>query len=175
MAVAAPRALLITGTVGAAKTTTATAIGDVLGESGVSHAVVDLDWLRRSWPTPHDDPSNLALELQNLRAVASNFVQAGAERLVLAGVLESEEVRGLYEHAVDLPLVVCRLQVQLDRVDDRLRQRHPPGPELDWHLARSGELEQVLRTAAIGDHVVLVAEHSPEEVAREVLAAVGWL
>ena len=93
-------ALLVTGTVGAGKTTTVQAIGDVLGERGVSHAVIDLDWLRRAWPPPRDDPFQQALELRNLAAVARTYLDAGAVRLVLAGVLEDPADRAGYEEAV---------------------------------------------------------------------------
>lgn len=170
-----PVALLVTGTVGAGKTTTATVIGDELGALGVAYAVIDLDWLRRSWPTPQDDPFNLALELENLRVVARNFLRAGAQRLVLAGVLESQGDREKYERAVGIPLIVCRLKVDLEHVQVRLKQRHLPGRELDWHLARSGQLDEVLQNGGIGEHVVAVAGQSPDQVARAVLAAVDWL
>jgi adenylylsulfate kinase-like enzyme len=40
---------LINGTVGVGKTTVAEAVGDLLAGSGVSHAVLDLDWLRQPW------------------------------------------------------------------------------------------------------------------------------
>jgi adenylylsulfate kinase len=167
-------ALLITGTVGSGKTTAAEAMGDRLGERGLPHAVVDLDWLRRSWPTPEGDPFNTALELQNLEAVAGNFFRAGASRLVLAGVLESDRMRARYEEALGVPLVVCRLEVDLDLVRQRLTQRHRPGRERDWHLHRSGELDEILRSARIGDHVIAVAAHTPEEVADLLGSAIGW-
>lgn len=166
--------LLITGTVGAGKTTTAEAMGDRLGEQGVPHAVVDLDWLSRSWPTPADDPFNSALELENLAAVAVNFFRAGSSRLVLAGVVESQGMRSRYEQAVGLPVVVCRLQVDLERVRRRLARRHRPGRERDWHLHRSGELDEVLRSAGIGDHIVQVDEHTPEQVAAMIASKIGW-
>jgi adenylylsulfate kinase len=166
--------LLITGTVGSGKTTTAEAMGDRLGEQGIPHAVVDLDWLSRSWPTPADDPFNSALELENLAAVAHNFFRAGSSRLVLAGVVESQGMRSSYERALGLPVVVCRLQVDLERVRRRLISRHRPGRERNWHLHRSGELDEVLRSAGIGDHVVSVDEHSPEQVAAMIASKIGW-
>lgn len=169
-----PAALLITGTVGAGKTTTAAAIGDLLGEQGIPHAVLDLDWLRRAWPQPAADPFQLELELRNLAGVAANMREAGAERLVLAGVLEQEAVRARYAAAVGVPLVVCRLRVDLDRVRRRLVARHEPGRERDWHLARSVELDGILSAGRIGDAVVDVAEEPPAAVAARVLAAVGW-
>jgi adenylylsulfate kinase-like enzyme len=42
------RALLLTGTVGAGKTSVADALGDLLTEAAVPNAVLDLDWLCRS-------------------------------------------------------------------------------------------------------------------------------
>ncbi|GAA2556544.1 hypothetical protein GCM10010435_29020 [Winogradskya consettensis] len=44
------RALLITGTVGAGRTTMAEALGDLLIEDAIPLAIIDVDWLRRSWP-----------------------------------------------------------------------------------------------------------------------------
>lgn len=166
--------LFITGTVGSGKTTAAEELGDRLGESGTPHAVVDLDWLSRSWPTPAGDPFNVALELENLAAVTRNFFRAGALRLVLAGVLESRSMQSRYEHAVGLPIVVCRLEVDLDRVHRRLMRRHRPGRERDWHLHRSGELDAILRSADIGEHVVAVDEHTPDEVANMIVSEIGW-
>nr|WP_220093533.1 zeta toxin family protein [Flexivirga caeni] len=49
---ASPRTLLITGTVGAGKTTTAYAVGDLLRARELPHAVIDLDELHRLWPAP---------------------------------------------------------------------------------------------------------------------------
>lgn len=166
--------LLITDTVGSGKTTTAEAISDRLGEQGVPHAVVDLDWLRRSWPTPEGDPFNAALELENLAAVAVNFFRAGSLRLVLAGVVESQDMRSRYEQALGLPVVVCRLQVDLERVRRRLVQRHRPGRERDWHLRRRGELEKILRSTNVEDHLVAVHEQAPEQVAAMVASKIGW-
>ena len=82
-------ALLINGTVGAGKTSVAEMVGNLLTEAGVPNAVIDLDWLRRSWPSPEGDRFNVAMALRNLRAVARNYQDAGAVRIVLAGVIET--------------------------------------------------------------------------------------
>jgi adenylylsulfate kinase len=102
-------ALLITGTVGAGKTSVAEMVGDLLSEAGVPNAVIDLDWLRRSWPSPAGDRFNLAMELRNLRPVARNYLDAGVVRIVLAGVVETRVDRDRYQDALGDPLSVCRL------------------------------------------------------------------
>lgn len=169
------RALLLIGTVGVGKTTTAATIGDVLTGAQVPHAVIDLDELRRSWPAPPDDPFQQELELANLRAVASVYRRRGTHRLVLAGVLEHREDRARYEDAVGVALTVCRLRLALPTVHERLERRHQDRDAARrWHLDRAGELDAVLDAAGVEDHLVDVDGLDPPAVARSVLRAIGW-
>ncbi|MEU4693875.1 adenylyl-sulfate kinase [Actinoplanes sp. NPDC023714] len=162
-------ALLLTGTVGSGKTTVAEALGDLLAEKRIPHAVVDVDWLRRSWPSPPADPFNGAITLRNLRAVARNFLAAGAERLILAGVVESRQERDAYREALGVPLAVGRLRVDLAIVRERLIRRHEHDPAgLEWHLKRSGELDRILDEAGVEDFVVDAGLRSPGEVAASI-------
>jgi adenylylsulfate kinase len=168
-------ALLITGTVGAGKTTVAEMVGDLLGEVGVPHAVIDLDWLRRAWPSPAGDRFNFAVELLNLRAVARNYLDAGAVRIVLAGVIEPQIQREHLLDAVGVPLAVCRLRVDLPVVRARLARRHGgQDAALRWHLDRSGELDAILEAAAVEDFTVDANDLSIALVAAEVIRAAGW-
>jgi len=168
-------ALLITGTVGAGKTSVAELVGDLLSETGVPNAVIDLDWLRRSWPGPTGDRFNLAMALRSLRSIARNYQDAGAVRIVLAGVVETRDGRDRHEDALGVPLSVCRLRVDLALVRARLAQRHEgEGAVLQWHLARSGELDIVLEAAAIEDFAVDATDLSISSTGRTVLSAAGW-
>lgn len=169
------RALLLTGTVGVGKSTTADAVGGRLREQGVPHAVVDLDELRRCWPAPADDPFHAALGLANLAAVTRAYRAAGAERLVLAGVAESRDDRDRHVAALEVPLHVVRLVGAAEVVEPRLRARHVGDPEgLAWHLQRRGELDAVLDAAAVADAEVAVDGLDPDAVAAAVLVAAGW-
>lgn len=171
----AARALLVTGTVGVGKTSVADAMGDLLCEAGVPHAVIDLDRLCQSWPAPPDDRFHFRLLLRNLRCVARNYVDTGATRLVLAGVAENRAQRERYAEAVDAELNVCRLRLPLATVRERLAARHHGAPgELRWHLDRSGELDGVLDEAAVADFTVDATGRSAEATARAVLDTAAW-
>lgn len=177
-------AVLITGTVGAGKTTVAQMVGDLLSDAGAPNAVIDLDWLRRSWPSPAGDRFNNELELRNLRPVARNYLDAGARRLVLAGVVETRAGRDRYQDALGVPLWVCRLRVDLAVVRARLGRRHQgEDAALGWHLDRSGELEAIPQGAGVEDVVVDATSGSIVEdagagsirgIAAAVIEAIGW-
>jgi adenylylsulfate kinase len=171
-----PRALLITGPVGVGKTSVAEAVGDLLAGEAIPHGVVDLDWLARYWPSTTDDPFNLAMELRNLRSVARNYLDAGADRLVLAGVVESRADRARYAEAIGVDLAVCRLTADLAVIRQRLIQRHGSGDDdgLRWHLQRSQELEQILDLAGVEDFTV-TTDRPVADVAKAVATATSWV
>jgi adenylylsulfate kinase len=165
-----PSALLITGTVGAGKTSVADALGDLLSQRQIPNAVIDLDWLRRSWPSPPGDPFNSAITLRNLRAVAANFLSVGAQRLVLAGVIESRTERDVHQAAVGVPLTVCRLQVDRPALRERLQRRHQDNPTaLQWFLDRSDQLDHILRRAGVEDVVVDTTTRSVQQTASAII------
>jgi len=170
-----PASLLITGTVGAGKTTVAEAVGDLLAARGAPHAVVDLDQLSRCWPPPAGDRFNHAIELRNLRSVTANYRAAGVLRLILAGVIEQRSHLLDYERALDCRISIVRLRADPHVLADRLRDRHRNDPDgLAWHLARAPELTAVLDLACVADAEVDTTGRPIPEVAADVLDAVGW-
>ncbi len=172
-----PSALLITGTVGVGKTSTADLLGDLLADAGVPHAVIDLDRLCQAWPAPDDDPFHHRLLLGNLRAITANYRNVGVRHLVLAGVAENAAERDSFQAALGVPLRVCRLTAKPSAIRSRLRQRHESDhdPEsLPWHLTRAEELDLVLDQAAIADIAVDTTNLTPADVAATILGATGW-
>ncbi|WP_327411816.1 AAA family ATPase [Streptomyces sp. NBC_01233] len=169
------RALLINGTVGVGKTTVAEAVGDLLAEAGTAHAVLDLDWLRQSWPAPPGDRFNFNMLLRNLRSIAGNYLDAGATRLVLAGVIEQQDERKQLADAVGVDLTVCWLRAELPVIHQRLAHRHDGEPEaLRWHLDRSAELDGILSRVAVDDFTVDSTTGSVPDVAASVIRAADW-
>lgn len=169
-------ALLINGTVGVGKTTAAEAVGDLLADAGVSHAVLDLDSLRQSWPAPPGDRFNFGMLLRNVRSVAANYLDAGATRLVLAGVIEQPDERRRLAEAVGVELTVCRLRADQAVLRERLNRRHDGDPEaLRWHLDRCGELDAVLDRSTVDDITVDTTTGSVTDIAASVIKRAGWL
>ncbi|MFW5417932.1 ATP-binding protein [Nocardiopsis sp. CNT-189] len=170
-----PPALLITGTVGAGKTSTAEAAGGLLAEAGIAHAVIDLDELCRFWPAPAGDRFNFGLLMRNLRCVAAGHREAGARRLILAGVVETPGELRRCREAVGTGLAVCRLRTGPGELRRRLAHRHRGDPDgLHWHLDRHAELDAVLDRAGIAGSEVETGSRTAAETAAAVLDAVGW-
>ncbi|MCU1583065.1 MAG: hypothetical protein QOD27_1196 [Microbacteriaceae bacterium] len=165
--------VFVNGTVGVGKTTLATELSAI---EEVPHAVVDLDEIRRLNPPSASDRFNHELELQNLRSLAANFRRAGAQRFIVAGVIEERsEIRRYVDALGSTGMFVCRLVASPDVVADRLSRRHDGDPEgLEWHLARAGELTKILDGSALDDLVVDSSETSVVELARAVRRAAGW-
>lgn len=168
-------AVFVNGTVGAGKTTLAEEISRQEGEAGVVHGLIDVDALRRLHPAPADDPFAHAVEMVNLRDVARNLRNAGARRLVLAGVIEEVEEVPRYRAALDSRgLLVVRLVVRPDIAAARLHRRHERDDEREWHVARSPRLAAILDAAALDDLVLDSSDRPPAALAHEVRRAAGW-
>jgi chloramphenicol 3-O-phosphotransferase len=171
--VSAVDSIFLNGTVGAGKTTVAAALSAIESRT---HAVVDLDEIRRLSTSPASDRFNHELELQNLRCLAANYRQAGAERFILAGVIEERAEIARYIDALGTTgIFICRLVARPDVLSDRLERRHEDDPAgLIWHLGRVTELAQILDAAAFDDLVLDSSAAAPAELARTVRRAAGW-
>ncbi len=164
------RALFLNGAVGVGKTSTLEAVGELLAEPEAPGALIDLDWLRKAWPTAPEDPFHSGLELANLNVVSANFFEGGAQVLALAAVIEHEAAREAYARAVGCPLLVIRLRLSRGLAHARLIARHAKnGAELEWHLARFDQLTQTLDDAGVDDAAVEVGDLDPRDVARRVV------
>jgi dephospho-CoA kinase len=164
--------LILSGTVGAGKSTILNEVHTLLERARVPHVCVDADALAMSWPAR--GAFNQIAVLDNLRSVWANARAAGAERLVLACVVESREDLDAYRRAVPgAQITVCQLVAPEEVRKSRLRQREL-GAGLEWHLQRTEELRQILEDAAVHDFSVINDDRSVQDVAYEALARAAW-
>ena len=165
--------LMLNGSVGSGKTTIGGAISGLLAHAAIPHAFVDRDALAVSWPVRGRFNEDLAI--LNLGAVWRNFRAEGADRLIVAGVVETpDDVDALRRAVPGAAIVVCRLQASAMVRETRLQAREH-GASRDWHLARSKELETILDRATLEHFSIDNEGRPPDAVAREVLARAGWL
>lgn len=165
--------VLINGSVGTGKTTTAERLGDELHRRSIPGAVIDVDWLRRAWPAPADDPFQATLALENLQTIASNFRRAGARVLVAATVVET--VDELQHNAIALGssrLLHVRLTAESDAVRSRLTRRHEDDDAgLQWHVQRHPVLARILDQAGFTDELLVDTTHKDvDQVVQDIIA-----
>jgi adenylylsulfate kinase-like enzyme len=167
--------LVLTGPVGAGKSTVGSEIGRLLREASVSYAIVDLPRIGDAWPSSPDDPWNERLIHQNLACMWANFREAGASRLVICRVLEERSLLDRIREAVPgANITVVRLRVPLEVLQERLRAREHP-LRADWYLNVATYLCEKMEKSPVEDHVVDNGDRYPDEVAKEVLGRLKWL
>lgn len=141
-----------------------------LCNAGTAAAYVDLDQLGLCHPTAGDDRHNHRLKARNLGAVWSGFHAAGAQCLVVSGLVDDAAV--VRRHADTLggsALTVCRLQVGPDELRRRIAQRGSLLHLTEPAVANAVELDRT----EFADLVLDTAGVAIAEVAARVREA-GW-
>ncbi len=166
--------LIISGSMGSGKTAVLSEVSDLLVEADVAHAAIDLDWL--SIMHPPQGQHGERLMFANLAVAWPVYAAAGAERLVVARVVEDRSELHQYREAVPgAEPVVCRLEASIDTMQERLRCRDP-GMFQAQGVARSAALADILWRSGAEDFTVdNGAGRSITDVANEVLSRAGWL
>ena len=169
-------AVFINGTVGVGKTSTGEALSALEADAGHPHAFIDVDTVRRLWPSPFDDRFQHELELENLRDLATNYRKAGAHQLILAGVIEDRREIPRYVTALGVNRIfICRLTADASVVDARLAVRHVNDPTgLVWHRDRTRKLAAILECAALDNLVIDTTALTPTQTAKAIRLASGW-
>ncbi|HYN81864.1 MAG TPA: hypothetical protein VES88_10215 [Gemmatimonadaceae bacterium] len=164
--------LVITGTVGVGKSAVLDEIHNILRAAEIPHACLDLDALAMSWP--ERGRFNRDVVLGNLEILWANFRRVGAERLVLATVLEEPEDLSACANAIACAKpTVCQLTTAESIRSARLRSREI-GAGLEWHLQRTVELQRILDARSRPDFIVTNDDRPIREVGLEILERAGW-
>ena len=170
----ATRILVINGTMGAGKTTVASAINDILHERDIPSAFIDADSLCQAWPTDPTDPYHQELLFENLRSVAPNYAKRGHTHLVIARVVEDHDDRERYAQAFKTADVrIVRVTAPEEIRQARLKLREPEGFWQDFARNRTRELEANLVSLDLDD-AVIDNTSPPPTVGQRVLEVAGW-
>jgi adenylylsulfate kinase-like enzyme len=165
------RVIVITGSMGAGKTTVLGEASDLLAAHGIAHAAIDLDALGVSHLT--ESASSADLAYANLRSIWANYAAAGARHVLVAAAVESRsELDRLSDALPHAELVVCRLHAPLETMEERVRLREP-GMHQEKFVGRVADLERLLDAAAL-ENFTLTNTGSVTDVAREMLVKAGW-
>jgi hypothetical protein len=163
--------LVVSGSMGAGKTTMLGELSDLLTAERVAHAAIDLDWLGLVYVA--NPPADLAF--RNLAAVWPNYAALGVERLLLALAVESaSEVEQIRAATGGDLVTVCRLRASISVMQERVRLREP-GMLQSHFVRRVSDLEARLDSANLADFEVSNERRSLSVVAREILVRARWL
>lgn len=165
--------LIITGTMGAGKTTVLAEASDILALREIPHAAVDLDALGLAHlpsAAKNDD-----VMYRNLQSVCKNYSSFGVERLLLARAIEDRmELELCRRAAAAKNTAVCRLTTSLEAMQHRVKMRES-GVLQGEYMARVAILNVILDSARLEDFTITNENRPLNEVAREVLVKAGWI
>ena len=165
--------LIITGTMGAGKTTVLAEASDILALRHVVHAAIDLDALGLAHlPSA---AMNDCVMYRNLESVYKNYVSLGVRQFMLARAMENRAESELCRSIISATnTVVCRLTANIQVMEQRVKMRES-GVSHRQYVVRVAELNAILDGAGLENFTVSNEDRSLSEVAHEMLCKAGWI
>ena len=165
--------LIITGSMGAGKTSVLAEASDILALRHIVHAAVDLDALGLAHlPSA---AGNDGVMYRNLESVCRNYAALGVTRLLLARAVEDRAELERCRSAVSAQNTsVCRLTAGIHTMQQRVKMRES-GVLHREYVARVATLDAILDRAKSEDFVVINENRSIDDVAKEMLIRAGWI
>ena len=165
--------LIITGTMGAGKSSVLGEASDILARNHIAHAAIDVDALGLA-QLPSGD-GNDTLMYRNLRSVCNNYASVGVMRFLLARALEDRVELDLCRSIVAAKsTLVCRLTASIELMEQRVKVRES-GIAQPEYVARVAELSGVLDRARLENFTISNESRPLTEVATEMLVRAGWI
>ena len=165
--------LIITGTMGAGKTTVLGEASDILALRHIAHAAIDLDAIGLAHLA--SAACSDAVMYGNLQCVCKNYASFGVRRLLLARAVEDRAELELCRSVVSAKhTVVCRLTAGIEAMRHRVKVRES-GVSRRKYVARVAKLNVILDRARLEDFTVINENRSLTKVALEMLVKAGWI
>jgi phosphosulfolactate synthase (CoM biosynthesis protein A) len=164
--------ILITGSMGAGKTSVLAEASDILALDHIAHAAIDLDALGLAHLA--SAVGNDGVMYRNLQSVYKNYSSLGVTRLLLARAMENRAELELCRVVSATNMVVCRLTASVEAMELRIKMRES-GVLQRKYVARVAELNAILDRARLEDFTITSENPSLTEVAHEMLVKAGWI
>ena len=165
--------LIITGSMGAGKTSVLAEASDILALRHIVHAAVDLDALSLAHL-----PSAAATDgvmYSYLQSICRNYAALGVTRLLLARAMETRAELELCRNMVSAgKTTVCRLTAGIDTMQQRVSKRESGILQQEF-VDRVKILEAILDRARLEDFSVVNEGRPINNVAKEMLIKAGWI
>src|SRR5215831_5367049 len=138
--------LVITGGMGAGKTSVLAEASDILALRQIVHAAIDLDALGLAFlPSATSDGAMFS----NLRSVCEHYAALGVRRFLLARAMETQvQLEICREASSAAEVVVCRIASSMESMQGRLRNRETGVAQREY-LARAVTLNSILDDARL--------------------------
>jgi len=165
--------LIITGTMGAGKTSVLAEASDILALRDITHAAVDLDALGLAHLP--STASNNDVMYRNLQSFCKNYASLGVRRLLLARAIEGRAELELCRSVVSARhTVICRLTASVEAMQQRVKVRES-GVSQGEYVARVAKLNVILDRVRLEDFTITNENRSLTEVAHEMLVKALWI
>ncbi len=165
--------LIITGTMGAGKTSILGEASDILAMRDIAHAAIDLDALGLAH-LPSGACSNEVM-YRNLQSICENYAVLDVSRLLLARAIEDRAELELCTEIVSAPnTVICRLTASIGVLEQRVKLRESGVLSRDY-VSRVTKLNTILERAELENFTIRNENRLLNEVAHELLIKAGWI
>jgi adenylylsulfate kinase len=165
--------LIITGSMGAGKTSVLAEASDILALRRIVHAAIDLDAMGLAHLPSAADTDGIMY--RNLGSVCRNYAALGVTRILLARAIEDRAEQELCRSVVAAANTqVCRLTASINTMQQRVRKRES-GVLQRQYVDRVATLEAILDRAQLEDFAVVNENRSISQVAQEMLSKAGWI
>jgi len=165
--------LIITGSMGAGKTSVLAEASDILALRRIVHAAIDLDALGLAH-LPYAAGTD-GVMYRNLESVCRNYAALGVTRILLARAMEDRAELELCRSIVTAANTqVCRLTAGIDTMQQRVRTRESGVLQAQF-VDRVVTLEAILDRAHLEDFVVINEDCPINDVAEKMLIKAGWI
>ena len=165
--------LIITGTMGAGKTSVLGEASDILALRGIAHAAIDVDALGLAHLPL--GASNDVVMFENLQSVCGNYAAIGVKRYLLARAIESRaQLERCREVVPTANTLVCRLTASITTMEERVKVRET-GAMRQEYVSRVAKLHLILERAQLEDFTVANENRALHNVALEMLIKARWI